>query len=485
MDKEETKTEAQKEQDEQVAQAQPAQPAQAQAQPAQAQATLAQPTQAQVTATQPGAPKPGIDYEKLKSIGVPDDVIASLDPRDGGNITPQGEVLFLDEERLKRRELPDKPLHKNHPKGLGIKDFLMTKVLATTPKTWDRTLKVFMMIVAGAKLTGKEGIIPELYKRVTQFAPDEEMYTHGNVLPLNVDMVDEGKTAVLPIDLIMDAIDNAEYIAQMNRCICRSAHKCSEYEQTLGCLFFNMAGVTAVKNGLAKPVTKEEAKQHVYEARDAGLIGQALYVELEQMVWGFENQKMDEFMEICFCCPCCCVALDVCKNANRTIKNRFSGSGFTAVIDHDKCTACGKCAQKCPQEIITVNDDGKVTIDQEHCIGCGYCKSVCENGAITLQQTMPLRESIHEYFLKEGRIDMVMDKCTMEIPSPDYEWKDKEMDQTGIVEKAGQKAKEVADDLARNFGCVSAEAFWKYNGKYVAGAAGIGLLACLLLRLRK
>lgn len=35
--------------------------------------------------------KPGIDYEKLKSIGVPDEVIASLDPRDGGNITPQGE----------------------------------------------------------------------------------------------------------------------------------------------------------------------------------------------------------------------------------------------------------------------------------------------------------------------------------------------------------------------------------------------------------
>ena len=66
--------------------------------------------------------KPGIDYEKLKSLGVPDEVIATLDPRDGGNITPQGEVLFLDEERLKRRELPNKPLQ-NHPRGLGIKDF--------------------------------------------------------------------------------------------------------------------------------------------------------------------------------------------------------------------------------------------------------------------------------------------------------------------------------------------------------------------------
>lgn len=94
--------------------------------------------QAQENATEAQAAsvrvKPGIDYEKLKSIGVPDEVIASLDPRDGGNITPQGEVLFLDEGRLHRRELPDKPLHENHPRGLGIKDFIMTKVLATTPK---------------------------------------------------------------------------------------------------------------------------------------------------------------------------------------------------------------------------------------------------------------------------------------------------------------------------------------------------------------
>lgn len=115
--------------------------------------------QAQENATETQATsvrvKPGIDYEKLKSIGVPDEVIASLDPRDGGNITPQGEVLFLDEGRLHRRELPDKPLHKNHPRGLGIKDFIMTKVLATTPKTWDRTLKVFMMIVSGASLREK------------------------------------------------------------------------------------------------------------------------------------------------------------------------------------------------------------------------------------------------------------------------------------------------------------------------------------------
>lgn len=426
--------------------------------------------------------KPGIDYEKLRGLGVPDEVIATLDPRDGGNITPDGKVLFLDEERLKRRELPDKPMHKNHPRGLGIKDFLMTKVLATTPASWERTLKVFMLIVKGAKLTGKEGLASELYKRVTQFSPDEEMYTHGTVLPLNVDMTDEGKSVVLPIDLILDMIDRAEYIAQMNRCICRSAHDCQDFDQTFGCLFFNMAGVTAVNNGLAHPVTKEEAKQHVFEARDKGFIGQALYVELEQMVWGFENQKMDEFMEVCFCCPCCCVALDVCKNANRTIKNRFSGAGYTAVINHEQCAECGRCAEVCPQEIISCEPDGKTVIEQDHCIGCGYCKSVCPEGAITLQQTIPLRESVHEYFKEEGRIDMVLDSCSMPIPPEDYEWQPSD----GALQKATSVVKAGADKLAKDFGCTDAKAFVKYNGKRTLGVLGaVAAGAFLIKKLRK
>ena len=92
------------------------------------------------------------------------------------------------------------------------------------------------------------------------------------------------------------------------------------------------------------------------------------------------------------------------------------------MIDHDKCTQCGKCIEKCPQATISQGADGKVTIDQEHCIGCGFCKSVCEFDAITLKQTMPLRESIHEYFEKEGRIDMVLDTCSMPIPPEDYQW---------------------------------------------------------------
>ncbi|MGI6591312.1 MAG: 4Fe-4S binding protein [Eggerthellaceae bacterium] len=391
--------------------------------------------------------KPGIDYDKLRNLGVPEEVIASLDPRDGGNITPDGQVLYLDEERLKRRECSRAP-YKNHPTGLGIADFLYTKVLATTPDTWERTLKVFMMIVNGAKLTSQDTLPAKIYKRITRFEPEETSYSHGNVMPLNVSVEDEAKTSVMPIDLIFEAIDHADYIGQMDRCICRSAHECTHYDKHIGCLFFNMAGVTAVKNGLAHPVTKDQAKAHVYEARDAGLVGQALYVELEQMVWGFRNDRMDEFLEICFCCPCCCVAMDVCRNANRSIKNRFSGSGYTMVAKHDKCKGCGKCIPTCPQEIITKREDGKVVIDQEHCMGCGCCKSVCENDALELKMTMPMRESLHEYFLKEGSIDMNMEHCTLEPPAPDYQWHSQKLDPMAVMQTAAKTAADAPAEIA-------------------------------------
>lgn len=105
--------------------------------------------------------------------------------------------------------------------------------------------------------------------------------------------------------------------------------------------------------------------------------------------------------------------MDVCRNGERSIKDRFSGTGFTVVVDHDKCIGCGKCMQICPQAIIQKGSDGKVHIDQDHCMGCRFCKTKCESGALELKMTMPMRESIHEYFLKEGNIDMRMEKCTM------------------------------------------------------------------------
>ncbi|MDN5357625.1 MAG: hypothetical protein PWR17_794 [Candidatus Methanomethylophilaceae archaeon] len=46
----------------------------------------------------------------------------------------------------------------------------------------------------------------------------------------------------------------------------------------------------------------------------------------------------------------------------------------------DKCTACGACADVCPQDAITI--DEIAVIDLDACVDCGACVDECPNDAI-------------------------------------------------------------------------------------------------------
>jgi len=49
-------------------------------------------------------------------------------------------------------------------------------------------------------------------------------------------------------------------------------------------------------------------------------------------------------------------------------------------IDPDACTACGTCAEWCPEGAITV--EAHAEIDADTCIGCGECVAVCRDDAV-------------------------------------------------------------------------------------------------------
>jgi len=49
-------------------------------------------------------------------------------------------------------------------------------------------------------------------------------------------------------------------------------------------------------------------------------------------------------------------------------------------VKASECTACGLCADVCPQDAITVND--VAVIDQDACVDCGACVDECPSGAI-------------------------------------------------------------------------------------------------------
>ena len=203
---------------------------------------------------------------------------------------------------------------------------------------------------------------------------------------------------VIPVDLIVQELKEVRRIAILDRCICRTNFDCQEHPHDFGCIFLNANAEHAIEEGLGHEATVDEAIEHVKRAADLGLMGAADFVEGEQYIWGVKNSEMHEYRMFCLCCECCCLAMKVLKNSTKDISMRCAPVGWTATVNHDLCIGCGACEPKCPQHCIEYREDGK-------CVGCGFCKLECKQEAIKIQQTMPMRANLNEYFLSEARID--------------------------------------------------------------------------------
>ncbi|UWG98758.1 4Fe-4S binding protein [Dehalobacter sp. DCM] len=298
--------------------------------------------------------------------------------------------------------MAQKPVFVPKPKGLGLRNWIVDKI-AATPRKWNVILKLFKLIVIGSKLTEKP-IIGPLYKRIMMFSPVDKTYTFGTVLNLNVDVSDATESVTVPADLMKKLIREATTIVSANSCLCKDAMGCETYPHDVCCLFLGKGSLSMVKHDVGHVVSVEEALARVDKAAELGLIGQALWVELEQYVWGVNCEDLDKFIEVCFCCPCCCVGLNVAKNASREIKERFRSSGWQAQVQ-DHCIGCGFCVESCVQSAITIKN-GKAVVNETYCMGCGICKTHCQQGAIKIEQVKPMRASVQEYFLEEGRLDI-------------------------------------------------------------------------------
>ena len=324
------------------------------------------------------------------------------------NIDEQGNVLYLDQERLDRKEVGFPP-YINKPNGLGIYNWLLEHVIYMSRDRWPLALKLYHMFVRFSVWMKQGGRKAQVYKTGIKLYPDMERPTGTVVMPLNVDVSDHGEKTVIPLELIKESLKNVTYIAGMDGCLCREANDCDDYPHDLGCLFLGEAAKGVVKHGLGRQFTYEEACARVDQAAAAGLMGQAVWIEVEQMLWGVRNDLMDHFLEICFCCPCCCIAMRLARNATSAERHRFHPAGWTAVPDRTKCVGCKKCAEGhngCPVEAISFGADGKVQINQEACVGCGICKARCDFDVIKIKQTMPMRKDLREYFLKDYNLDL-------------------------------------------------------------------------------
>jgi ferredoxin len=64
------------------------------------------------------------------------------------------------------------------------------------------------------------------------------------------------------------------------------------------------------------------------------------------------------------------------------IQDRPRTSIFKAIVDFERCVACGICADQCPEGAIVI--DKTAHIDQRLCTGCGQCIDGCPQDALSL-----------------------------------------------------------------------------------------------------
>lgn len=240
-----------------------------------------------------------------------------------------------------------------------------------------------------------------MLKRMTHLEPEAK--TQGYTLNLNADLTDLAQGVVLPIDMMKKAVRQSEYRAIVNECLCRTSYDCKHFPHDHGCLFIGGGARAIVKQRMGREASIEEALAHIDKGAELGLIGQALWIEVERFLLGIKREKdVAHWLEMCFCCPCCCGTFKLNRaTSQQDIKSRFHSIGWKATVDDSSCVQCGACIKLCPIKVIGLND-GRLAIDQQACLGCGLCAKACPKEAITLQLRTPLLGSIEDYFTRGG-----------------------------------------------------------------------------------
>ncbi len=278
--------------------------------------------------------------------------------------------------------------------GAGIQNRIFD-LISIKPFTFKFGGLMFKTIAKGGRLTHYP-VVGSLFKRIMKLTPYDRRYTQSVVIPLDIPIQEKGKGMVLPIDMMKKVARDASCRVGMNQCICRTGNECKDYPLDMACIMIGEGARFLADRGLGHLITPEEADARIDRAASLGLIGQAVWVEMEQLLWGFHNENMDKFLELCFCCPCCCAALNMVKRSTQDVRSRFKSIGWMAEIN-DNCINCGKCIEPCIQHAIS-SDGTRCTVDHDLCMGCGVCKTVCRNNAIEIKQINEMKKDIKDYF---------------------------------------------------------------------------------------
>ncbi|HEY6951209.1 MAG TPA: 4Fe-4S dicluster domain-containing protein [Bacteroidota bacterium] len=221
-------------------------------------------------------------------------------------------------------------------------------------------------------LNVEEDFIRELFTRgETQLG---RTFVHEPVLS------NENAVQVLDYERASEVIKTATHRA-VGMCYCR--HKMEHVGRACKapmniCMTFNSVADSLTRHGHARSIDVPECLDLLQQAYENNLVQ-----------FGENNRQGVNF--ICNCCGCCCEAMI----AQRRFANLHPvhTTNFIPEIVAKDCNGCGKCAEACPVEAMTLvsANDPKyprkklAKLDEGVCLGCGLCVRACKPGSVHLK----------------------------------------------------------------------------------------------------
>ncbi|MCP4646179.1 MAG: 4Fe-4S dicluster domain-containing protein, partial [bacterium] len=176
---------------------------------------------------------------------------------------------------------------------------------------------------------------------------------------------------IAPYEDVKEIIKNQDRIA-VAECFCvklREAMMEEDVDQPREvCLLLGFYADYYIEQGWGRKISKEEALEILDIAEEAGLVHQI--------------PNCEDPGAICNCGPNSCGQLQVLQLIPNPAE--FVKTNYFAEVDHDLCTGCETCQERCPMFALSITSEEVALIDLEKCIGCGLCVSTCPVDALSL-----------------------------------------------------------------------------------------------------
>jgi ferredoxin len=90
---------------------------------------------------------------------------------------------------------------------------------------------------------------------------------------------------------------------------------------------------------------------------------------------------------------------------------RYLKNVSTLVLETERCTGCGRCAEVCPHGVFSVAGGQARIADHDACMECGACARNCPEGAIDVDAGVGCATGLINEWLRDRGLNQPGDCC--------------------------------------------------------------------------